>query len=221
MKAISPRFIVSGFLMLLISGCGYEKQALSAEFETHKGVSVGYSQIDSYLERPILDVADYAFRISDNYKKIGDGAATNRDAFAAAVIVAVSAASLGAINHISSEEVSSALLAGGVAYQTGQYVKPDSAAAAFYTASQRAMCIGSKIVQISVGQPSVDAAATAVALSYVRKSELALRSSLSRTIPDPKTLADDLASLARPAVEDGGRDASFSERMDSALQACF
>ncbi len=241
MNSFSDRLIPALVPLTLIAGCAYENRAFNAEqaiLANTSGdliqhtVTVGgayesapqtFQSTSVLLERKPIRTAYYALQLSDAYKRLGDEAARNRDLTAAALITVAGGAALGNAASISGKDLALVLAGGALINEGAKYVNPNSAAQAFYVASDSMACASTAIAaHVPVDTPP-DIRVTSLTLWYIRKIEVQLRGALKRDVPDLDTLLKNLGVTkpsGAPSVKSvfGGVDLVV---LESALEKCL
>mgnify|MGYP006957566718 CR=1 FL=1 len=103
--------------VVVLSGCAFEKQALSSESKVYKSLIPPNVETDQILFSPVMETARYAIRVSDRYKELGDKAAADRDALSALIIAAASGSAIASAAGAGSSEAARLALGGAVIYQ--------------------------------------------------------------------------------------------------------
>ncbi len=215
MKFVSSRLISALVPLTLIAGCAYENRAFNAEQTVlantsgdviQHSVAIGdafetaprtFQSTSLLLERKPIRTAYYALQLSDAYKRLGDEAARNRDLTAAALITIAGGAALGSAASISGKDLALVLAGGALINEGVKYVNPNSAAQAFYVASESMACASTAIAaHVPVDTPP-DIRVSSLTLWYIRKIEVLLRAGLKRDVPDWNTLLKNLGLTSK------------------------
>lgn len=170
--------------VLALSGCAYENAARRAEIEKKNTLLAPQAHVDDLLDKPTLDSARYAFRLSDAYKTLGDTAAANRDTLAAGLIVTAGSSALAAATSAGASELAQVAVLGIGLNEAVRYTNQTGAANAFYKASDEMACIASSTIGVIGTKAHKELADTALVLEYTRRAELRLRARLRRNVPD-------------------------------------
>ncbi|KIC41569.1 hypothetical protein RA27_10045 [Ruegeria sp. ANG-R] len=210
MNSAFRRLISILALLTVISGCAYENRALNAEQAVlantsgdiiNHSVAVGgtfqappdtIQSTSLLLARAPIRTAYYALQLSDAYKRLGDEAARNRDLTAAGLITVAGAAALGNAASISGKDLALVLAGGALINEGIKYVNPNSAAQAFYVASESMACASTAIAAHVPQNVPPNIRVTTLTLWYIRKIEVLLRAALKRDVPDWSTLLKNL-----------------------------
>lgn len=206
---------------IALAGCAYEQRAGSLETDAQASLISDQLNSDAYLSETTLTVARHAMRLSDRYKAQGDLAARQRDQFAAGLIAIVGATILANTASIGATEIATAGVVGVGLNEGAKYVNPDSAAEAFFKASNEMSCIGSLSIQtLGSAVDAVNLDVNAVLLQFIRASELRLRANLRRNIPD---LADLISAFESEAANFNGFQESSEPAaiLRAALAVCL
>lgn len=211
------------FLTLLHAGCAYEKHAAVAEIDTRHELAGSSTALDGLFGAPAIEAARYAIRLSERYKALGDNAASNRDALSGGLIALAGVAAGGSAVGWASEELAGLAVAGVAVEQSAKYVNSNSAAGAFYNASNQMMCIGTTIAVLIGESEEANIAVTSISIRFIRLSEMQLRKGLERQVPDFKSLADAYASARSRNANFAGASgiASVADALPAALAICF
>ncbi|SDX88197.1 hypothetical protein SAMN05444358_11419 [Ruegeria halocynthiae] len=227
--------------MAVMSGCAYENRAFNAEQVVlantsgdtiQHSVSVGgayealpdtFQSTSLLLERDPIRTAYYALQLSDAYKRLGDEAARNRDLTAAGLIAVAGGAALGSAASISGKDLALVLAGGALINEGAKYVNPNSAAQAFYVASESMACASTAIAAHVPNNMPPDIRVTSLTLWYIRKIEVLLRAALKRDVPDWNTL---LKNLNLTGQSGGNSVERFAKQVDikaleEALEKCL
>ena len=219
MKSVFNRLIPALVPLTLITGCAYENRAFNAEQTVlsntsgdviQHAVGIGgafetapktFQSTSLLLERGPIRTSYYALQLSDAYKRLGDEAARNRDLTAAALITVAGGAALGSAASISGKDLALVLAGGALINEGVKYVNPNSAAQAFYVASESMACASTAIAaHVPVDTPP-DIRVSSLTLWYIRKIEVLLRAGLKRDVPDWNTLLKNLGLTRQGANE--------------------
>lgn len=239
MKNCISYCIVFSILPFILSGCAYESRAFDAEQitlastladehrftlgERSNRASNAVLSTTVLYNKPPTYSAFYALQLSDAYKRLGDDAARNRDILAGGLITVAGGAALGSAASISGKDLALVLAGGALINEGIKYVNPNSAAQAFYIASESMACASTAIASFYPETSQPDIKVTSVALWYIRKIEILLRTALKRNVPDWKGL---LASLnvpsgAVPVVAGTLDEGSRVNALEAALKDCL
>ncbi len=240
MKPAFNRLMLALVPLALISGCAYENRAFNAEQailantsgdEVKHAITVGgafqsppetFHTSSVLLDRDPIRTAYYALQLSDAYKRLGDEAARNRDLTAAALITVAGGAALGSAASISGKDLALVLAGGALINEGVKYVNPNSAAQAFYVASDSMACASTAIAAYVPEKTTRDIKVTVLALWYIRKIEVQLRGALKRDVPDLDTLLKNMG-VTKPAVGPSPKSASRAidlVALENALANC-
>lgn len=223
-----------------LMGCGYENRAFTAEqavLENVEGAepthefsltksrykaSTKVQSVSVLFKKPTNRVGYYALQLSDAYKRLGDEAARDRDFAAAGLITVAAGAALGNASSISGKDLAIVLAGGALINEGAKWINSGGASEEFYTASESMACASTAIVKHFPTQ--TDTAATSVALLYVRRIELILRTGLKRDLPEWAKL------LSAGGVDEKGNQIRTKNlsgvptsivAMETALKACL
>ncbi len=240
MRPVSTRLLPVLLALAALAGCAYENRAFKAEQavlantsgeKISHSVAVGgafdrrpeaFQSTSSLIERDPIRTAYYALQLSDAYKRLGDEASRNRDLAAAGLITVAGGAALGSAASISGKDLALVLAGGALINEGVKYVNPNSAAQAFYLASESMACASTAIAAHVAADTPPDIRVTSLTLWYIRKIEVLLRAALKRDVPDWKKL---LESLGVDATVGGARAESLStvnlKDLEDALKECL
>jgi len=227
------------FLMFPIglAGCGYENRAFTAEqavLGNVSGTDVDHSftldktaydpatevqSVTVLLDKPTNRTGYYALQLSDAYKRLGDEAAGDRDFAAAGIIAVASGAALANASSVSGKDLAIILAGGALINEGSKWINSGGASEQFYKASETMACASRAIIEHFPTGTSKEA--NSVALLYIRRIELILRTGLKRDLPDWLVL------LGAGNVPLPGQPRSFVttptdiQRMETSLKACL
>ncbi|MEX0308055.1 MAG: hypothetical protein AB3N12_11785 [Ruegeria sp.] len=241
MKAAFNSLTPALLTLALISGCAYENRAFNVEQavlantsgkDVQHAVKVGkafttppetFQSTSVLIDRDPIRTAYYALQLSDAYKRLGDEAARNRDLTAAALITIAGGAALGSAASISGKDLALVLAGGALINEGAKYVNPNSAAQAFYVASDAMACASTAIAAYVPVETSPEFRVTSLTLWYIRKIEVQLRGALKRDVPDLDTLLKNVGvtkPTGGPSVKSasGGIDLAA---LENALEKCL
>ncbi len=241
MKPAFNRLMLALVPLALISGCAYENRAFNAEQailantsgdEVKHAITVGgafqsppetFQSSSVLLDRDPIRTAYYALQLSDAYKRLGDEAARNRDLTAAALITVAGGAALGSAASISGKDLALVLAGGALINEGAKYVNPNSAAQAFYIASESMACASTAIAAHVTKDTPPSIRVTSLTLWYIRKIEVLLRASLKRDVPDWDTLLENLGLKggAGGASVESTADGVDLEALEADLEKCL
>ncbi len=239
MKPLSICLLSGVLLPAVLSACAYESRAFNAEQvvlantagdevkhsinvgDTFKPTPQGFQSSSVLLKREPIRTAYYALQLSDAYKRLGDEAARNRDLTAAALITVAGGAALGNAASISGKDLALVLAGGALINEGVKYVNPNSAAQAFYIASESMVCASTAIAAHVPEEMEANFKVTSLAIWYIRKIEVLLRAALERKVPDLKTLLENMDLMAKAAgVDQVSRTVNLAA-LEAALAKCL